>query len=108
MKTIAAKYPRTSGKFAKQAVSSIKRPYRFKPGTVALPQDLHSHGHALRFQESALQALQEAAEQYLIDLFSDCNICAIHAKRVTIQPKDMLLARRLRGDNLRQYENVRS
>ena len=52
----------------------------------------------LRFQSSALGALQEATEAYLISLFEDTNLCAIHAKRVTIQGKDMKLARRLRGD----------
>ena len=52
----------------------------------------------LRFQSNAVLALQEAAEAYLVGLFEDSNLCAIHAKRVTIQPKDMQLARRLRGE----------
>jgi len=52
----------------------------------------------LRFQSTALLALQEAAEAYLIGLFEDTNLCAIHAKRVTIMPKDMHLARRIRGE----------
>jgi histone H3 len=52
----------------------------------------------LRFQSSALLALQEAAEAYLVGLFEDTNLCAIHAKRVTITPKDMKLARRIRGE----------
>ena len=51
-----------------------------------------------RMQSSALLALQEAAEAYLVGLFEDTNLCAIHAKRVTIQPKDMQLARRIRGE----------
>ena len=46
----------------------------------------------LRFQASAVGALQEAAEAYLVSLFEDTNLCAIHAKRVTIQSKDMSLA----------------
>eukprot|EP00878_Enallax_costatus_P001822 GHUV01001980.1.p1 GENE.GHUV01001980.1~~GHUV01001980.1.p1 ORF type:complete len:152 (+),score=34.47 GHUV01001980.1:239-694(+) len=50
-----------------------------------------------RFKPSALEALQEAAEAYLIGMMEDSNLCAIHAKRVTIMPKDMQLARRLRG-----------
>lgn len=50
-----------------------------------------------RWQGSALLALQEAAEAHLVGLFEDCNLCAIHAKRVTIMPKDMQLARRIRG-----------
>ncbi|KAG1333848.1 hypothetical protein G6F62_006623 [Rhizopus arrhizus] len=52
----------------------------------------------LRFQSSAIGALQEAAEAYLVSLFEDTNLAAIHAKRVTIQPKDIQLARRLRGE----------
>ncbi|ELP88236.1 histone H3, putative [Entamoeba invadens IP1] len=52
----------------------------------------------LRFQSAALACLQEAAEAYLVGLFEDTNLCAIHAKRVTIMPKDMQLARRIRGE----------
>ena len=52
----------------------------------------------VRFRSSALMALQEAAEAYLIRLFEDTNLCAIHAKRVTIMPKDIQLARRIRGE----------
>ena len=52
----------------------------------------------LRFQSSAVMALQEAAESYLVGLFEDTNLCAIHAKRVTIMPKDVQLARRIRGE----------
>ncbi|GMI39256.1 hypothetical protein TeGR_g13426 [Tetraparma gracilis] len=52
----------------------------------------------LRFQGSAVLALQEAAEAYLVGLFEDTNLCAIHAKRVTIMPKDIQLARRIRGE----------
>ena len=52
----------------------------------------------LRFQSSALMALQESAEAYLVGLFEDTNLCAIHAKRVTIMPKDIQLARRIRGE----------
>ncbi|GAA5987442.1 hypothetical protein JCM10908_001954 [Rhodotorula pacifica] len=100
-----------------------RKPHRFRPGTVAL-REIRKYQKStellirrlpfqrlcreialsfkddggFRWQGSALQALQEAAEHYLVDLFSDCNLCAIHAKRVTIQPKDMQLARRLRGD----------
>jgi len=51
----------------------------------------------LRWQAHALLALQEAAEAYLVHLFEDANLCAIHAKRVTIQQKDVQLARRIRG-----------
>jgi len=51
----------------------------------------------IRFQVEAIGALQEAAESYLVALFEESNLCAIHAKRVTIFPKDIQLARRIRG-----------
>ena len=54
----------------------------------------------LRFQSSALLALQEASEAYLTQLFEDCVLCAIHARRVTVMVKDMQLARRIRGEQL--------
>ena len=43
----------------------------------------------IRMQCIAVEALQEAAEYYLINLFDDANLCALHAKRITLQPKDM-------------------
>ena len=52
----------------------------------------------LRFQSTALLALQEAAEAYLVGVFEDANLCAIHAKRVTIMQKDLKLAMRIRGE----------
>eukprot|EP00961_Rhodomonas_salina_P149315 2009641-Rhodomonas_salina.3 len=52
----------------------------------------------LRFQSHAIAALQEACESYLVGIFEDTNLCAIHGKRVTIMPKDMQLARRIRGE----------
>ena len=101
--------------------NAIKKPHRYKPGTVALREikkyqkstDLlirklpfqrlvrevaTDYKTDLRFQSSAVLALQEASESYLVGLFEDTNLCAIHAKRVTIMPKDMQLARRLRGE----------
>jgi histone H3/H4 len=51
-----------------------------------------------KFTSSSLLALQEASEAYLVGLFEDTNLCAIHAKRVTVMPKDMQLARRIRGE----------
>jgi histone H3 len=51
----------------------------------------------MRWTAEALLALQESSEDFLVHLFEDCNLCAIHAKRVTIMPKDMQLARRIRG-----------
>jgi len=99
----------------------VKKPHRYRPGTVALreirryqkstdllirkapfqrlvreiAQDLRP---GLKFQTSTIVALQEAAEAYLVDLFEDTNLCAIHAKRVTIMPQDIQLARRIRGE----------
>ena len=55
----------------------------------------------LRFQTHALMALQEATEAYGTALFEDTNLCAIHANRVTIKPKDIQLARRIRGETYR-------
>ena len=52
----------------------------------------------LRFQSAAILCLQEAAEAYLVRLFEDTNLCTIHAKRVTITPKDLQLARRICGE----------
>lgn len=53
-----------------------------------------------RWQVAAVAALQEAAEAFLVSMLEDSNICAIHAGRVTIMPKDMQLARRLRGERV--------
>ena len=53
---------------------------------------------SVRFQGTAVMALQEAAEAYLISLFEDGNLCTIHAKRVTLMPKDLQLAKRIRGE----------
>ena len=52
----------------------------------------------LRFRAQAIFALQEAAEAYLVRLLEDGNLCAIHAGRVTIMPKDIQLARTIRGE----------
>jgi histone H3/H4 len=110
------------------ASGGVKKTHRFRPGTVALREirkyqkgtDLvlrklpfqrlvreishdvtRNSGHfqdGIKFQSTALMALQEAAEAYMVGLFEDTNLCAIHAKRVTITPKDMQLARRMRGE----------
>ncbi|TPX33523.1 hypothetical protein SmJEL517_g03622 [Synchytrium microbalum] len=116
-KQLATKSARKSA----PATGGVKKPHRYRPGTVALreirryqkstellirklpfqrlvreiAQDFKTD---LRFQSSAIGALQEAAEAYLVGLFEDTNLAAIHAKRVTIQPKDIQLARRLRGE----------
>jgi histone H3 len=57
----------------------------------------------LRFQGSAILALQEASESYIVQLFEDTNLCAIHGNRVTITPKDIQLARRIRGESPSGY-----
>ncbi len=54
----------------------------------------------LRFQSTAILALQEASEAYLVDLYQDTNLIAMHAKRVTIMPRDIQLARRIRGETM--------
>ncbi|BGP24189.1 histone H3 [Rhodotorula toruloides] len=63
-----------------------------------LAEDEEGNAPGLRWQSSALLALQEATEAYLIHLFEDSNLCALHAKRVTIMQRDMQLVRRIRGD----------
>lgn len=125
-KNTGAKAPRKhlANKAARKtapATAGIKKPHRYRPGTVALREirkyqkstDLlirklpfqrlvreiaSEYKNDLRFQSSAVLALQEAAEAYMIGLFEDTNLCAIHGKRVTIMPKDMQLARRIRGE----------
>ncbi|GAA5952592.1 hypothetical protein JCM3765_002216 [Sporobolomyces pararoseus] len=120
----------TGGKKVPVGGKKPRKPHRFRPGTVALREirkyqkstellirklpfqrlvreiaqsyNIDPQGKAWRFQANSIAILQEAAENYLVDLFADTNLCAIHAKRVTIQPKDMLLARRLRGDPMPQ------
>lgn len=61
-------------------------------------EDLFGFSDPIRFSSEALLALQEAAEAYMISIFEDTNLAAIHAKRQTIMKKDMDLARRIRGD----------
>ena len=51
-----------------------------------------------RWSEGAIDALHEASEDYLVTLLEDANLLAIHARRVTVQPRDIQLARRIRGD----------
>uniref|UniRef100_A0A2N9GY01 Core Histone H2A/H2B/H3 domain-containing protein n=1 Tax=Fagus sylvatica TaxID=28930 RepID=A0A2N9GY01_FAGSY len=87
--TKARKDP-AGGKATKEAAG-----YQSRPLVREIAQDFKTD---LRFQSSAVSALQEAAEAYLVGLFEDTNLCAIHAKRVTIMPKDIQLARRIRGE----------
>lgn len=99
----------------------IKKPHRFRPGTVALreikkyqkstellirkapfqrvvKEILFKYKDNARIQSMALAALQEASETYLVGLFEDANLCSIHAKRITVMGKDLQLARRIRGE----------
>ena len=61
-------------------------------------QIAETYDHSVRFHQKALEAIQESTEAYIVGLFEDANLCAVHAKRVTIMKKDLALARRLRGD----------
>jgi histone H3/H4 len=61
---------------------------------------LDSRPATIRMQSQAIAAMHEAAEAHLVGIFEDTNSIAIHAKRVTIMPKDMALARRIRGEKL--------
>ena len=126
-KQIAKQIGKAPGKqLAKQiwgapGLPSNRKPHRYRPGTVALREirryqkstDLlirklpfqrlvreiaQDFKNDLRFQGTAILALQEASEAYLVSLFEDTNLCAIHAKRVTIMAKDLQLARRIRGE----------
>jgi len=125
-KTSGGKAPRKqlATKAARQCTETggiKKKPHRWRPGTVAL-REIRRYQKStellirklpfqrlvrevaqdfldgIRFQSSAIVALQEASEAYLVGLFEDTNLCAIHARRVTIMPKDIQLARRIRGE----------
>ena len=111
--------PRRSN--APPQTGGVKKPHRFRPCTVALreirryqkstellvrklpfqrlvreiAQDIKAD---LRFASNSILALQEASEAYLVGIFEDTNLCCIHAKRVTIMPRDIQLARRIRGE----------
>ena len=124
-KKAAARMAKKGGQKAPKG--GVKKRYRYRPGTVALKQirqyqkstdllirklpfqrlvrEIASDSEVIksplcgkvRFQSAAIMALQEATEAYLVGLFEDSNLCAIHARRVTIMPKDIQLARRIRG-----------
>ena len=61
--------------------------------------------HRLKMTKGACEALQHAAEVYIQELFGAANLCAMHAKRVTVQPRDIQLVRRIRGDSDMVYKN---
>lgn len=117
---------KTSKKLIKKSKrASIRKPHRFRPGVLALKEirkyqksteflipklpfqrlvreiaTKFSTGENIRFEPAGIAAIQEAAEAYLVGLFEDSNLCAIHAKRVTIMPKDIQLARRIRMETV--------
>lgn len=124
-KKSASKKPRRelARRAARKSAPAVKKPsHRRRPGTKALCEIRKlqkgtqllvrklpfqrlvreislEFGDDLRFQATAVGALQEAAEAYSIGLFEHSNLCAIHAKRVTIMPRDMHLARHIRGED---------
>ncbi|XP_062091534.1 histone H3-like centromeric protein CENH3 [Humulus lupulus] len=113
--------PETSTATRSQEPEQVRKKRRYKPGTVALREIRHFQKtwtllipaapfirtvreisnqfapEVTRWQAEALVALQEAAEDFLVHLFEDSMLCAIHAKRVTLMKKDFELARRLGG-----------
>ncbi|XP_032653343.1 histone H3-like [Chelonoidis abingdonii] len=114
-KQLATKAARKSA----PATGGVKKPHRYRPGTVALREIRRyqkstellirklpfqrlvrevAQDFTIDFQSSAVMALQETSEAYLMGLFEDTNLYAIHAKKVTIMPKDIQLARRIRGE----------
>ena len=125
-KKAAARMAKKGGQKAPKG--GVRKRYRYRPGTVALKQirqyqkstellirklpfqrlvrEIASDSEVIksplcgkvRFQSAAIMALQEATEAYLVGLFEDSNLFAIHARRVTIMPKDIQLARRIRGE----------
>lgn len=112
---------KSATKAAASTSGGVKKQFRWRPGTVALREIRKfqkgtellirkapfqrlvrevatAQKEGLRFQSSAVLAIQEATESYVISLLSDTNMCAIHTRRVTIMPRDLTLARRLRGE----------
>ncbi|TMW42266.1 hypothetical protein DOY81_012654 [Sarcophaga bullata] len=74
------------------ATGGVKNPHRYRPGARLIPEIPQDFKTDLRFQISAEMALQKASEAYLVGLFEDTNLCAIHAKCITIMPKDIQMA----------------
>ena len=74
-------------------IREISQEYRICPQGPGTPS------MQVRFQSTAIAALQEAAENFIVGLFKDVNLLAVHAKRVTVMPRDIRLALRIRGDH---------
>ena len=112
----------TEKKKKKRSQTELKPTHRFHPGTVALRQIRYFQKNSdslaipklnfnrlvrevaqeynpdLRFSEGVVDLLQLTAENYLVSLAEDANLCAIHADRETLLPKDLHLVRRIRND----------
>ena len=123
--TVAAAQKATRARIAankRAQTGDMQKPHRYRPGTVAL-REIRRYQKSTellirklpfqrlvreiaqgfgtmnwRFTLSTIKAFQEAGEAYLVGIFEDANLCAIHAKRVTIMPKDIQLVRRIRGE----------
>uniref|UniRef100_A0AC34RAA2 Histone H2A/H2B/H3 domain-containing protein n=1 Tax=Panagrolaimus sp. JU765 TaxID=591449 RepID=A0AC34RAA2_9BILA len=118
---VRKRLPQATMRPFRSAPAPAVKPHRYRPGEIALREIRQyqksrellirkipfqhlveeialSLGTKCRFQSAAVGALQEAAEAYLVGLFEDTNLCAIHAKRITIMPRDLQLARRIRGE----------
>ena len=76
-------------------IREISQEYRVCPDGPGTPSV------QVHFQSTAIAALQEAAENFIVGLFEDVNLLAVHAKRVTVMPRDIRLALRIRGDHYR-------
>jgi histone H3/H4 len=126
-KSIGGKAPREqlATKAPKKSAEGHKKKHRYRPGTVAL-REIRRYQKStellipkmpfqrlvreivvddmdkadIRFQSLAIEALREGAEAYLVRLFEQSNLLAIHAKRQTIMPRDMQLARRIHGEKV--------
>ena len=104
----------------------VRKPRRYRPGTVALREIRRYQmsteflirkipfqtlvrevvtalfpSENYRFQSTALLALQEASEDYLVRMFTQVNDLAIHGKRVTIKPEDIHIWGRITGSQLK-------
>jgi len=118
---VASKSAQKSAKKAPSTEGQLKKPHKFKSGTVALREIRRLQkgtGHIIsrapfarlvkeiaqgfkeniRMNTMTIEALQTATESYLVSLYEDTQLCAIHARRVTVMAKDIELARRIKGD----------
>jgi len=117
----APKAKKVGKKSASPKKAGMKKQRRWRPGTLALRvirklqrttgnliqkapfqrmvrEVANAAKGGLRWQAAAVSAMQEATEAYAVGLLSDANLCALHARRVTVMPRDVHLARRLRGE----------